>query len=201
MQIKSKYKIARRLGPAIFEKTQTQKFAARMSRKGKSFEGRMMSDFGKALLEKQKARYTYLMNERQFKRYADNAIAEKVKKPEDKLFESLETRLDNVVYRLGLASTRLASKQMVSHGHIAVNGKRTDVPSFSVSIGDVISVMPSSKGKKLFANLVEKIKDTRIPNWLSFDIQKMEGKVLSIPRLSPNELAFDIFTILEFYRR
>lgn len=201
MQIKSKYKIARRLGPAIFEKTQTQKFAARMSRKKKKFEGGMMSDFGKALLEKQKARYTYLMNERQFKRYADNAIAEKTKKPEDSLFEALETRLDNVVYRLGLASTRLASKQMVSHGHISVNGKRVDVPSFKVSIGDVVSVMPSSKGKKLFANLVEKMKDSRMPNWLSFDVQKIEGKMLSVPRLSPNELAFDIFTILEFYRR
>jgi ribosomal 50S subunit-recycling heat shock protein len=128
MQIKSKYKIARRLGPAVFEKTQTQKFAARMSRKGKKFEGRMASDFGKALLEKQKARYTYLILERQFKKYAEKAIAERVKKPEESLFESLETRFDNVVSRLALAPTRLASRQMVSHGHIAVNGMLAGLP-------------------------------------------------------------------------
>jgi small subunit ribosomal protein S4 len=156
MKIKSKYKIARRLGPAVFEKTQTQKFAARMSRKGKKFENRMISDFGKALLEKQKARYTYLINERQFKKYADKAIAERTKKPEESLVEALETRLDNATYRLGLAPTRLASRQMVSHGHIAVNGRRVDVPSFTVSIGDVITVMASSKGKKLFANVARK---------------------------------------------
>jgi small subunit ribosomal protein S4 len=201
MKIKSKYKIARRLGPAVFEKTQTQKFAARMSRKGKKFENRMISDFGKALLEKQKARYTYLINERQFKKYADKAIAERTKKPEESLVEALETRLDNATYRLGLAPTRLASRQMVSHGHIAVNGRRVDVPSFTVSIGDVITVMASSKGKKLFANVAEKAKESNVPSWLVFDVAKMEGKVLSLPRFSPTELAFDIFTILEFYRR
>ncbi len=200
MQIKSKYKIARRLGPAIFEKTQTQKFAARMSRKGKKFEG-MVTDFGKALLEKQKARFTYLMNERQFKKYAEKAIAEKSKKPEESLIEALETRLDNVVYRLGLAPTRLASRQMVSHGHIAVNGKRVDVPSFTASIGDLVTVVASSKGKKIFSNIAEKSKEANVPNWLNFDVSKMEGKVLSLPRFSPTELAFDIFTILEFYRR
>lgn len=201
MQIKSKYKIARRLGPAVFEKTQTQKFAARMSRKGKKFEGRMPSDFGKALLEKQKARYTYLILERQFKKYAEKAIAERVKKPEESLFESLETRLDNVVSRLALAPTRLASRQMVSHGHIAVNGKRVDVPSFTVSIGDVVTVMASSKSKKLFANVAEKAKEANVPSWLVFDVAKMEGKMISLPRFSPNEVAFDVFTILEFYRR
>jgi small subunit ribosomal protein S4 len=90
---------------------------------------------------------------------------------------------------------------MVSHGHIAVNGKRVDVPSFTASIGDLVTVVASSKGKKIFSNIAEKSKETNVPNWLIFDVSKMEGKVLSLPRFSPTELAFDIFTILEFYRR
>jgi small subunit ribosomal protein S4 len=168
MKIKSKYKIARRLGPAVFEKTQTQKFAARMSRKGKKFENRMISDFGKALLEKQKARYTYLINERQFKKYADKAIAERTKKPEESLVEALETRLDNATYRLGLAPTRLASRQMVSHGHIKVNGRKVDTPSMRLKIGDKVTINDRSLNKPLFNNIEEKLKNSNTPPWLKF---------------------------------
>jgi small subunit ribosomal protein S4 len=201
MQIKSKYKIARRLGPAVFEKTQTQKYAARASRKKEKRGMRQPTDFGKALLEKQKARFTYLINERQFKRYAETANGEALKKPEDSLFQAVEMRLDNTTYRMGLASTRLAARQMVNHGHIQVNGRRVSIPSAHVEVGDIVSVMPRSRGSKLFANLTEKAKEYKLPEWVTFDVSKFEGKVLAVPKLVPTELAFDIAAILDFYKR
>lgn len=201
MRIKSKYKIARRLGPAVFEKTQTQKYATRQSRKKEVRGGRGGSDFGKALLEKQKARFTYIIGERQFKNYAERANSEKVKQPEVSLFEALEMRLDNTVYRMGISATRLASRQIVNHGHIFVNGKRLSVPSALVKKGDVISVAPRSKDSKLFSTVVERAKEYKIPDWLSFDPSKLEGKVLSFPKFVPTELAFEVATILDFYKR
>ncbi len=200
MRIKSKYKIARRLGPAVFEKTQTQKFAARSGQYGKR-PGRPATDFGKALIEKQKARFTYLINERQFKNYVKKALQEKKKKPEESLFEKLESRLDNTVARLGLAETRLAARQMVSHGHISLNGRRVNFPSCSVKPGDLVSVVERSRKSKLFADLVEKMKDRTLPKWLSFEVEKMEGKVLSAPKLETSELSFDLSSILDFYKR
>jgi small subunit ribosomal protein S4 len=200
MQIKSKYKIARRLGPAVFEKTQTQKYALRAGRKKEKRRG-MVTDFGKALLEKQKARYTYIIGERQFKRYAERANDEKKKKPEDSLYEALEMRLDNVTYRLGLTETRLASRQMVNHGHIQVNGKRLSIPSAVVSIGDIITVAPRSKSSKLYSEIAEKAKEHKVPDWLFFDPVKLEGKVIATPKLVASELMFEIATILDFYKR
>jgi len=205
MLIKAKYKIARRLGPGVFEKTQTQKYAAKMGKvsfdkKKKGGRGGQ-SEYGKALIEKQKARYTYLLSERQFKNYAAVAIAERQKRPDETLFESLEMRLDNVIYRLGLVKTRLAARQAVSHGHIAVGGKRVNVRSYRVSVGEVISVMPRSQKSKLFGDVAERAKEYNAPNWLTFDPSKLEGKVKSKPTLSPAELTFDIATILDFYKR
>src|SRR3989344_7120975 len=200
MLIKSKYKIARRLGPQIFEKTQTQKYAIRAGQK--RFEGsRGQTDFGKALLEKQKARFTYLINERQFKNYAKAAISEKKKKPDAVLFGLLELRVDSVVYRLGLVKTRLAARQAVSHGHITVNGKRVTVSSYRVSIGDTVGVMARSQKSKLFVDVAERAKEYNAPNWLTFDSSKLEGKVKSKPSYAPAELAFDVATILDFYKR
>lgn len=205
MKIKSKYKIARRLGPAVFEKTQTQKYALRNGTKKGGFGGesrpKMLTDFGKALLEKQKARFTYIMNERQFSRYAEEAIAEKKKKPEDSMFEQLEMRLDNVVSRLGFAKTRLSARQVVSHGHITVNKKRVSIPSYKVAVGDVISIMPRSQKSKLFESLAERSKEQFIPQWLTFDLEKLEGKVVGTPKFTQSENAFDMPTILDFYKR
>jgi len=200
VQIKAKYKIARRLGHAVFEKTQTQKFAARASRKKEKYN-RGATDFGKALIEKQKARYTYIIGEKQFKKYAENANAEKVKKPEDSLYQAVEMRLDNVVARLGIATTRLAARQIVNHGHISVNGRRVSIPSAHVVVGDVVSVVSRSRGSKLFADVAERAKEFKVPEWLFFDPSKLEGKVISIPKLVPTELSFDIAGILDFYKR
>lgn len=199
---KPKYKIARRLGPGLFEKTQTQKFALREGRRKESRERpRAKSDFGIQMLEKQKARYQYGINERQFAKYVGEALAKKSAKPDESLFERLETRLDNVIYRLKLAPTRQASRQMVSHGHMTVNGVRITIPSYNVKVGDKIKIREASAKKIIFANMAETLKDAIAPSWLSFDAEKRAGEVQGKPKLVKSELLFDIAAILEFYRR
>jgi small subunit ribosomal protein S4 len=202
MIIKSKYKIARRLGPEIFDKTQTQKFALRAEKRaGPVKHGRAKSDFGNQLIEKQKARYTYGINERQFAKYVAEALAQKAHKADEHVYVRLETRLDNVAYRIGLAPSRQAARQMVSHGHLLVNGVRVTVPSYNVKKGDKITIREASIKKPLFSTLEEKIKDHTSPAWLSFDIQKKAAEVQGRPVLVKTDLAFDIAAILEFYRR
>ncbi len=196
-----RYKRARRLGPNIYEKTQTQKFAARSEarapKKGK-FGG---SDFGFQLIEKQKARFTYGLNERQFKKMVSDISEGKAKNLNQALIEALEKRLDNVVYRLGLVKTRQASRQAVSHGHINVNGKRQTIPSFKVSIGDVVSIRESSAKKNLWLGIDERLKEKKVPSWLSLDVSKKEAKVQGMPKIPDNELDFDIAQIFQFYSR
>ncbi len=199
---KPKYKIARRLGPGIFEKTQTQKFALREGRRKESRERpRPKSDFGIQMLEKQKARYSYGIGERQFAKYVAEALAKKTTKTDELLYERLETRLDNVAYRLHLAPTRQAARQLVSHGHITVNDVRITIPSYNVKVGDKVKIREASAKKILFANLAEKLKDSAPPAWLAFDAEKRAGEIQGKPKLVKSELLFDIAAILEFYRR
>lgn len=199
---KPKYKVARRLGTGIFEKTQTQKFALREGRRKETRERpRAKSEFALQLLEKQKARYNYGIGERQFRKYAKEALYRKGAKPDEVLFERLETRLDNVVYRMRLAPTRQAARQMVSHGHITVNDVRITIPSYNVKVGDKMKIREASVKKMLFADLAEKLKDAGTPSWLSFDSEKRVGEVQGKPKLVKSELLFDISAILEFYRR
>ena len=199
---KPKYKVARRLGPGIFEKTQTQKFALREGRRKESRERpRPKSDFGLQMLEKQKARYSYGVGERQFAKYVAEALAKKTTKTDELLYERLETRLDNVAYRLHLAPTRQAARQLVSHGHITVNDVRITIPSYNVKVGDIVKIREASAKKILFANLAEKLKDSVSPSWLAFDIEKRAGTIQGKPKLVKSELVFDIAAILEFYRR
>lgn len=199
MKIGPKYKLARRLGP-LFEKTQTHKFSLRESSRFR-LSPRPRSDFGIQLLEKQKARFLYGIPERQFRRYAKEAIAQRRLPAEECLFLDLETRLDNVVYRLGVAPTRLAARQLVSHGHITVNGKKVRIPSCHVRVGDVIAVRSSSQQNKIFADLPERLKEVEPPMWLSREKQGLTAEVRALPLLHKNELVFDIGLILEFYRR
>ncbi len=195
-----RYKIARRLGASVFEKTQGKKFALR-SETGKAKPRRPGSDFGMKLIEKQRARATYGIGERQFKNIVERVINSKSANMTEALIARLETRLDNVMYRLGLASTRQAARQMVSHGHINVNGKRQTIPSSVVSIGDVITIRDSSKQKALFNNLEEKMKEHKVPSWLSFDMAKREAKVQGMPKMAANEVSFDVSQIFQYYSR
>ena len=145
--IKSKFKIAKRLGAAIFEKTQSQKFALSEARsaanKRNSRGGRGGSDYGRQLLEKQRVRFTYGISERQLSNYAEAAYTQP--DPSTSLHRSLEMRADSVAYRSGLAPTRRAARQLVSHGHIVVNGVRITTPSHHIKKGDVVTIREGSR--------------------------------------------------------
>ncbi len=202
MKIGPKYKIARRLGAPVFEKTQTQKFALNLERRGKSKGfGRPKTEFGMQMNEKQKARFVYILSEKQFSNYVKEALSKKSSSPTDLLFKFLELRLDNVVYRMGLAPTRLGAKQMVSHGHIAVNGKRVTTPSLRVSVGDKIKINDRSLNKPLFTNLDSRLKDVTVPSWIKFDNGKKIAEIVGSPILVKTENVFDLNTVIEFYSR
>jgi small subunit ribosomal protein S4 len=201
MIIGPKYKIARRLGAAVFEKTQTQKYAMRAARKDKiSPIRRSKSEYGQGLLEKQKARMSYGVTSNQFTKYVKNAIAKKGNSSAH-LINYLESRLDNAVLRGGLAPTRRAARQMVSHGHIDVNGSRVNIPSYSVEVGDKISIRARSAGKALFAKLDESWKTVKLPAWLKLDFENKELAVDGVPTADKAELLFDVGTVLEFFSR
>lgn len=201
MKTGPKYKIAKRLGAPIYEKTQSQKFALSEARAGRMKKRRSkMSDYKRQLNEKQKMRLTYGITEKQFRRYVDTAM-EKSQKPIDHLFVRLENRLDNVVYRLGLAKTRRLARQMVSHGHITLNGRKMNIPSHAVKINDVIGVRDGSKDTGLFIDLVERHESTSVPAWLTFDVKKLSGTVTGTAVYQSTETYFDPEQVLEFYSR
>lgn len=158
-----------------------------------------MSEYGAQLIEKQKVRFSYGITERQLSNYVEKASQIKGVGTAEKFYEGLENRLDNVIYRMGLAPSRRGSRQMVSHGHFIVNDRKVTIPSYEVKIGDIIKIREGSKVKKIFNNLVEKLKDYSCPSWLSFDAVKMEGKILAKPKNI--ETFLDLNAVLEFYSR
>lgn len=203
MKIGPKYKLAKRLGASIFEKTQTQKFALAQERAAmkKGGRGRGPSEYGKQLLEKQKVRVTYGLSEKQFSTYVARAMQGHGRVPVEVLNELIEMRLDNVVYRLGLASTRRAARQMVSHGHITVNGIKSTIPSRALRVGDAIGVRTGSKDRVLFANHAEAFAERTLPSWLTWDPKKMEGSVKEVPPFDVTLTAGDLHTVMSFYSR
>lgn len=201
MKIGPKYKIARRLGAPVFEKTQTQKFAQNLERKAKKSYGKMKSEFGIQLNEKQKARMVYVISEKQFKNFVKSSLDKKTANPAETLFQALESRLDNVAYRSGFAKTRLGGKQMVSHGHLAVNGRRVTNPSLNVRIGDKISINKRSEAKPLFSNLDDRLKDITIPSWIKLDHAKKVAEIVAKPAYVKTENLFDLNTVIEYYSR
>jgi small subunit ribosomal protein S4 len=197
-----KYKICKRLGGAVFEKCQTQKFAlseARMGQK-KTKRGGQASDFKRQLIEKQKMRYFYGISEKQFARYIEEAMAEHGDPVKALLFR-LESRLDNVVYRLGLAKTRRLARQLVSHGHILVNGRRISIPSHQVRVEDAVSIREGSKQSPLFLNLEERVDLTGIPVWLRLDPKEGKGEVTATPQAVGSDSLFDPAQVFEYYSR
>ena len=200
MKLGPKFKIARRLGAPIFEKTQTAKFKATLGDKKKSKRPASKTEFSKQLIEKQKARFTYGITERQFSRYVAEATAKEGNSSE-LLVRTLESRLDNVVLRAGFAPTRQAARQMVSHNHITVNGVTTNIPSMQVKVGDIISIREGSKSKGLFAALPERLKTVRVPAWMKVDPELKKITVDGAPFAQQSELMFNVGTIIEFYSR
>lgn len=170
---------------------------------GKSFR-RGISEYGTQLREKQKIRLTYELRERQFHNLVTRAFGQKSVSAPDAILRSLEMRLDNVVYRLGFAPTRAAARQLVGHGHILVNGRRVNIPSYTVSVGDEIKIRPQSSLKGLFANLEVTLKKYTAPSWLVLDREYTMGNVVSYPPAEMlNELSkgFNISAVIEYYSR
>lgn len=201
LPIKSKYKIAKRLGPAIFEQTQTQKFALSEARFKKTRRGgRGGSDYGRQLLEKQRVRYTYGLSEAQLSNYVKEAYT--AADPSKTLHRLLEMRADSVVYRSGMAPTRRAARQVVSHGHVLVNGKRITTPSHRLKKGDSLLVREGSRRSSLFATLNDAEAGSRsTPPWLSLDRSALKLDVVAEPLYTPAETTLDYATVFEFYSR
>ncbi len=203
MKTGPRFKIAKRLGASVFEKAQSQKFALSQARTEKNKKrGRGgQSEYSKQMLEKQKVRITYGLPERQFRNYVRVALGGGVGVPVEKLHEMLELRLDNVVYRLGLASTRRAARQMVAHGHITVDGKKVRVPSHQVSLKEKIAVREGSKDHGSFLNFGERFAERPLPRWLTWSVKDMQGGVSERPTAASAEPAGDLSAVLSFYTR
>ena len=197
MIIGPKYKIARRLGAPIFEKTQTQKYALRQERKGrKQGFSKPKSEFGIQLNEKQKARFVYGMSERQFSNYVKEALLKKTSNSSQTIFGFLEKRLDNVVYRLGFGKTRPQARQMVSHRHVMVNGKKINIPSYTVGEGDKITITPKFQNEEIKARLEEGVE---VPEFVTR--QDLEGKLVRLPTREDVSNPVNYQLVIEFYSR
>ncbi|MFA5022939.1 MAG: 30S ribosomal protein S4 [Candidatus Paceibacterota bacterium] len=204
MKLGPKFKICRRVGDRVFGKCQGTKFTVsgteKVRRGGKHPKGQP-SEYALQLLEKQKARYTYGLTEKQFSNYAQAVRSRAGGNHEELFFKKLESRLDNIVYRLGLTTSRQASRQMVSHGHIMVNDKKVRIPSILLKAGDKVSIRPASQNKGIFANLGEKLRGHQTPEWLSFDVETSTGVVKGEPVKGQNDATINYSSILEFYSR
>jgi small subunit ribosomal protein S4 len=161
---------------------------------------RALSDYGLQLAEKQKVRFSYGISEKQLRKYFAEA-----KKSEGatgyKLFEILERRLDNVVYKLGFAPSRLAARQMVNHGHFIVNGRRVKTPSYLVKKSDKLSIRPNSKNSGLFKNISQVLKKHEVPAWLRLNQKELEAEVVGLPAPDEITMPFDMQLLIEFYSR
>ena len=158
-----------------------------------------VSDRGLQLREKQKARWVYGVLERQFRQLFEEA--EKSPVTGDALQVLLESRLDNVVYRLGFADSRAQARQLVTHGHIVVNQHLTDIPSVMIKAGDTISWKPNKEKTEYHKQLLESIKGKSLPGWLSLDRQKLVATVVSLPTPQDAESKYEAKAIVEYYSR
>ena len=169
----------------------------------KKRKGGALSEYGKELMEKQKLRNWYNLQERQFKNYVKKILSKRGRAGDaaNSLIATLEKRLDNVIFRLGFATSRPQAKQMISHKLFLVNGRSIDVPSFSVKKGDVISVKPQKTKKTIFQNLPNLLKKHNPPSWLKLNSQKLEGEVVGEPSLEEASPPAEISAIFELYSK
>ncbi len=210
MIIEKKCKKCRRAGEKLFlkgEKCFSPKcvFEKKSYPPGLSLSARkhrsMMSEYGLQLKEKQKVRNVYRLSEKQFSAYIKHASSKQGVVPTEQFFEDLEMRLDSVVYRLGFADSRSLARQIVSHGHLTVNDRKVNIPSYKVRKGDVIAVRKTSKENLLFGSLGEKLQKHKVPAWLKLDAKKMEGVVQDKPSLKESNMTFNLTLVMEFYSR
>ncbi len=199
-------KLCRREGVKLFlkgDKCMTKcTLERRNSRPGQHGSGRprKASGYAMQLRQKQKVRRTYGILERQFRKHFD-AAARRPGKTSENLLQILEMRLDNLVYRLGFADSRAQARQLVCHGHFAVNGRKTDIPSFIAKPNDMISVRERSKGLEYFKTRALLLEQKGVPTWLRLDVNAMTGNVLTLPTRTDLELPFDEQMVVEYYQR
>ncbi len=167
---------------------------------GKAFR-RQGSEFGSQLAEKQKLKFLYGLRERQFRNYIENALKQKGVVTSDAIINSLESRLDNAVYRIGYAPTRAAARQIVNHGHVQVNGKRVNIPSYRLKIGDEVKLRELSKSKPLFQDLEIMMKKAAPPSWLELDRGTYAAKMKAPPSGEGLGKGYNINAIVEYYSR
>ena len=206
----NKCKICRRLGVKLFlkgEKCSLPKCPMVRKpyppgQKGKK-QRKSLSEYGKELKEKQKLKNWYSLKEKQFRKYVKEALRArgKVENASAILVQILESRLDNVIFRLGFASSRALARQIVSHGHILVNDRPVNIPSFLVKKGDKVSIKLSCVKKGVFSKLPAVLKKHKPPSWLELSAEKLEGKALEAPNLEEAGLNVEISSIFEHYSR
>lgn len=203
----AKCRKCRRIGDKLFlrgercfsAKCALTRRAVSSGKKGKGRRGGM-SEFGRQLSEKQRVKMAYGVLERQFKNYFEKAQGEKGDTRQN-LIELLENRLDNVVFRLGWAKSRAAARQLVNHGHILVNGKKLDIPSYQVKVNDRISPKEKIKKSKLIEEIIPSLKKRELPGWLGMDPETMEAKVSGRPSIDDLGDLSSVGLIVEFYSR
>lgn len=202
-----KCKQCRREGEKLFlkgERCYSQKCAMvrRKYAPGKHGQGgkKAMSEYNIHLREKQKAKRIYGVLEKQFRKYFKIA-AKKVGQTGEILVKLLELRLDNAVYRLGLASSRSLARSLVSHGHISVNKKKVNIPSYQVRLGDIIEVKEGSKKKKYFQELIKTIKSENASKWLKLEAKNLKGEVISEPVSADLDKKINTQLIVEYYSK
>ena len=161
---------------------------------------RKQSEFGLQLREKQKARRIYGVLERQFRKHYTEA-ERRGGATGANLLQLLETRLDNVVYRMGFADSRPQARQIVRHGHFTVNGRRTDIPSFIVKPGDVVAVREGSRKREYFQTVAQLLNRRNVPSWLTLDAANLSGRVISLPETDQVDSKINAQLIVEFYSR
>ncbi len=161
---------------------------------------RKQSEYGRQLTEKQKVKFIYGMLEKQFHKFYE--IATKMPGVTgENLLQLLESRLDNVVFRLGLANTRRESRQIVNHGHILVNGKRLDIPSYRVKVGDVITLKEKTQGSARMKEIIERNSTRIVPKWLDMDKNTLTGRVIALAQRDDIDFEVEEHLIVELYSK
>ncbi len=206
MIIDSQCKKCRRAGQKLFlkgERCYTQKCAMVRRPYAPGVHGkarRRFSEYAQQLLEKQKVKRVYGISERQFSNYFKEVLTQKGNK-EELLVQKIERRLDNVIFRLGWANSRRMARQIVNHGHVLVNGRKLDIPSYQVKEKDVIKLKEVSQKLNLFHDLKTKLKKHEAPGWLTLDKQKIEAVIKDCPKIDNFDNVGELNRIIEFYSR
>lgn len=208
--IDSKCKICRRIGVKLFLKGERclspkcsmvrKPYPPGQKRKRRA---RTLSEYGKELKEKQKLKNWYNLKEKQFRKYVKEVLEARgrIEDTELLLTKILESRLDNVVFRLGFAVSRTAARQMISHRHFLVNSRPVNIPSYLVKKGDKIKISPKSSKKTIFRNISTVLKKHKTPSWLELNAEKLEGRVINEPSFEEAGLPAEISSIFEYYSR